>query len=49
MNKGMVFMFLTDLPTIKPSDSQIFLMALAIGVFIFFFTERKESDTTQMG
>ncbi|MEH7383697.1 hypothetical protein V7138_24790 [Bacillus sp. JJ1533] len=41
-------MSLTDLPTIKPSDNQIFLMALAVGVFLFFFTERKESDSTQM-
>jgi hypothetical protein len=42
-------MFLTDLPTIKPSDSQIFLLALVVGIFIFFFTERKESDASQIG
>lgn len=41
-------MFLTDFPTIKPSDSQVFVIALSIILFIFFFTERKESDAQQM-
>lgn len=41
-------MSLTDLPTVRPSDSQIFLIALSVIIFIFFFTERKESDDRQM-
>ncbi|MFP5111527.1 hypothetical protein ACSU64_03955 [Bacillaceae bacterium C204] len=41
-------MSLTDFPTIKPTDSQVFVIALSIILFIFFFTERKESDAQQM-
>ncbi len=41
-------MSLTDLTTIRPSDNQIFLMAIVVAIFLFFFTERKESDARQM-
>lgn len=37
-------MALTDLPTFKPSKGGTFLIALPIILFIFFFTQPKESD-----
>ncbi|MFB9761650.1 MULTISPECIES: hypothetical protein [Bacillaceae] len=37
-------MSLTDLPTIKPSETTIFFMAVLIISFIFFFTQPKASD-----
>lgn len=40
-------MSLTDIPTVRPSDTQVFLMAISIITFIFFFTQRKESDAIQ--
>ncbi|MEH7386204.1 hypothetical protein V7147_12420 [Bacillus sp. JJ1521] len=40
--KGIVILSLTDLPTIKPSDKQIFLMALAVAVFIFFYRKKRK-------
>lgn len=46
--KGVLFMALTDLPTIEPSKGGIFLFLLSIAVFIFFFTQAKESDVSQM-
>ncbi|MEH7251866.1 hypothetical protein V7111_07045 [Neobacillus niacini] len=42
-------MSLTDLPTFKPTDNQIFIVAISIIFFIFYFTERKESDAQQIG
>ncbi|SDM71377.1 hypothetical protein [Bacillus sp. OK048] len=42
-------MSLTDFPTVKPTENQIFIIALSIIIFIFFFTERKESDAQQIG
>lgn len=41
-------MSLTDLTTIKPSKNQIFLTAIALAFFLFFFTQAKETDTSQM-
>ncbi|WP_264760437.1 hypothetical protein [Neobacillus rhizosphaerae] len=37
-------MSLTDFPTISPSTGGVFLIALPIILFIFFFTQPKESD-----
>lgn len=38
-------MALTDLPTIKaPNKTSVFLVALPIVLFIFFFTKDKEID-----
>jgi|UPI0003A803AE hypothetical protein len=37
-------MALTDLPTVKLSKGGTFLIALPIILFIFFFTQHKESD-----
>ncbi|TWI53315.1 hypothetical protein IQ10_03450 [Halalkalibacter nanhaiisediminis] len=34
-------MALTDIQTIKPSKSGIFLLALPLIVFIFFFTQQE--------
>ncbi|WP_268876040.1 hypothetical protein [Gottfriedia luciferensis] len=38
-------MSLTDIPTVRPTDTQIFLMAISVITFIFFFTQRKPSDS----
>ncbi|WP_257131694.1 hypothetical protein [Bacillus sp. AFS017336] len=40
-------MALTDLPTVRPTDTQVYLMAISVITFIFFFTQRKPSDSTQ--
>ena len=40
-------MALTDFPTIKPTDTQVYLIALALATFIFFFTQPKVSDVEQ--
>ena len=40
-------MSLTDIPTISPSKGSTFLIALPIILFIFFFTQPKESDIKQ--
>lgn len=37
-------MALSDLPTIKPSKTSIFLIALPLTLFIFFFTQDKKID-----
>lgn len=37
-------MALTDIPTIKPSKEEVFLIALPLVIFIFFFTQPKQSD-----
>ncbi|MDQ0157709.1 hypothetical protein J2S07_004056 [Robertmurraya andreesenii] len=37
-------MALTDIPTVRPSSGTIFLIALPIVIFIFFFTQPKSSD-----
>jgi hypothetical protein len=39
-------MSLTDLPTFEPSKGEIFLFLLSIAIFIFFFTQHKESDAS---
>ncbi|MDR7235737.1 hypothetical protein J2Y02_000342 [Neobacillus drentensis] len=39
---------LTDLPTFEPSKAEVFLFLLSITIFIFFFTQSKESDISQM-
>ncbi|WP_286163830.1 hypothetical protein [Bacillus sp. AFS088145] len=39
-------MALTDIPTVRPTDTQVFLMAISVISFIFFFTQRKASDST---
>ncbi|MFD4706203.1 hypothetical protein ACFWM3_15225 [Gottfriedia sp. NPDC058432] len=39
-------MSLTDIPTVRPTDTQVFLMAISVISFIFFFTQRKPSDST---
>jgi hypothetical protein len=41
-------MSLTDIPTIKPSGSTIFLTAVLIISFIFFFTQPKAGDVAQI-
>jgi hypothetical protein len=41
-------MSLTDIPTISPSKGGVFLIALPIVLFIFFFTQPKTSDTEQI-
>ncbi len=41
-------MALTDLPTIQLSKGEIFLLLISIAIFIFFFTQPKESDVSQM-
>ena len=40
-------MSLTDLTTIRPTKNQIFLTAIAIAFFLYFFTQAKETDTKQ--
>ncbi len=35
-------MALTDIPSINPSKSGVFLLALPLIIFIFFFTQPKE-------
>ncbi|SUV07022.1 Uncharacterised protein [Priestia megaterium] len=37
-------MSLTDVPTVRPSEKSIFLIALPLIIFIFFFTQPKASD-----
>ncbi|NHH92770.1 hypothetical protein GOICGAJE_01299 [Bacillus sp. MB95] len=37
-------MSLTDIPTVRPSETSIFLIALPLIIFIFFFTQPKASD-----
>jgi hypothetical protein len=37
-------MALTDIPTIKPPEGSLFLIAISLGIFIFFFTQQKQSD-----
>ena len=37
-------MSLTDLPTVKPSETSVFLIALPLIIFIFFFTQFKTTD-----
>jgi hypothetical protein len=39
-------MALTDITTIKPSGGSIFLVALPLVMFIFFFTQPKQSDVS---
>ncbi|MGF6950622.1 hypothetical protein QF028_003127 [Neobacillus sp. B4I6] len=39
---------LTDLPTFEPSKAEIFLFLLSIAIFIFFFTQPKESDVSTL-
>ncbi|MFB7139767.1 hypothetical protein ACFCYN_08960 [Gottfriedia sp. NPDC056225] len=39
-------MALTDIPTVRPTDTQVYLMAISVITFIFFFTQRKSSDST---
>lgn len=34
-------MALTDIPTITPSKNEVFLLALPLIIFIFFFTQSK--------
>ncbi len=34
-------MALTDIPTIQPSKNGVFLLALPLIIFIFFFTQPK--------
>ena len=41
-------MSLTDIPAISPSTVGIFLIALPIILFIFFFTQPKQSDSEQL-
>ncbi|WP_281172451.1 hypothetical protein [Ectobacillus panaciterrae] len=38
-------MALTDIPTIKPPEGLIFLTAISLVTFIFFFTQPKPGDT----
>ncbi|MED2970709.1 MULTISPECIES: hypothetical protein [Fictibacillus] len=38
---------LTDIPTVKPSATGVFLLALPLIIFIFFFTQPKASDELQ--
>lgn len=35
-------MALTDIPTIQPSKNGVFLLAISLITFIFFFTQPKE-------
>ncbi len=35
-------MALTDIPSINPSKNGVFLLALPLIIFIFFFTQSKE-------
>lgn len=35
-------MALTDIPSIMPSKNGVFLLALPLIIFIFFFTQSKE-------
>jgi len=37
-------MSLTDIPTVRPSETSVFLIALPLIIFIFFFTQPKASD-----
>lgn len=37
-------MSLPDIPTVRPSETSIFLIALPLIIFIFFFTHPKASD-----
>ena len=41
-------MSLTDIPTIQPSKGGIFLLLLSIAIFIFFFTQPKEGDISNL-
>ncbi|WP_157081450.1 hypothetical protein [Neobacillus soli] len=43
----MIRMSLTDFPTVTPGAAGVFLIALPIILFIFFFTQPKESDMGQ--
>ncbi|WP_283248447.1 hypothetical protein [Bacillus sp. FJAT-49711] len=38
-------MALTDMPTIKPFKSALFIAAGLLAFFLFFFTDYKSSDT----
>jgi hypothetical protein len=40
-------MSLTDLPTVKLSKGKNFLMAASLAVFMYYFTQQKESDLPQ--
>ncbi|MDM5200813.1 hypothetical protein QUF79_22580 [Fictibacillus enclensis] len=35
---------LTDIPTVRPAKAGVFLLALPLIIFIFFFTQPKPSD-----
>ncbi|EKN64565.1 hypothetical protein M670_01617 [Schinkia azotoformans MEV2011] len=37
-------MALTDIPTLQPSKGSIFLIALPLVIFIFFFVKSKKED-----
>lgn len=38
---------LTNIPTVKPPSVGVFLLALPLVIFIFFFTQPKASDAIQ--
>ncbi|KIL45224.1 hypothetical protein [Jeotgalibacillus soli] len=41
-------MALSDLPSFSPSKETLFLIGAPILIFIFFFTQIKESDTPKI-